>query len=74
VLHEHCAAIGRDPNEILVSSHLRLPPDGDPGSVVDQAQALGAAGLQLGVVYLPPPHTPAVLDKVASALAPLTTG
>jgi F420-dependent oxidoreductase-like protein len=71
VLREHCAAIGRDPSEITVSTHLRLPPDGDPRTVVDQATALAEAGLELGIVYLPPPHTPAVLDKLASALAPL---
>jgi hypothetical protein len=27
--------------------------------------------LDLGIVYLPPPHTPAVLEPVATALAPL---
>jgi F420-dependent oxidoreductase-like protein len=71
VLHAHCAAIGRDPAEIMTSTHLRLPPDGDPGPVVEQAAAYAEAGLDLGIVYLPPPHTPAVLDKVAAALEPL---
>ena len=31
----------------------------------------GDAGLDLGIVYLQPPHTPAVLDDLAAALAPL---
>jgi hypothetical protein len=40
-------------------------------AVVDQVQALGAEGLELAIVYLPPPHTPAVLAPLAEALAPL---
>ena len=32
---------------------------------------MGAAGLDLGIVQLPPPHTPAVLESIAGALAPL---
>jgi len=39
--------------------------------VVDQAKRYGDAGLDLGIVYLQPPHTPAVLDDLAAALAPL---
>ena len=68
VLREHCEAIGRDPAEITVSTHLRLPESGDPGPVVEQANVFGEAGLDLGIVALPPPHTPAVLDKLAGAL------
>jgi len=73
VIAEHCAAFGREPTEIMTSTHLRLAPDGDPASVVAQAEQFAAAGLDLGIVYLPPPHTPAVLDKLATALAPLAT-
>jgi hypothetical protein len=39
--------------------------------LVDEAAAFAEAGLDLGIVYLPPPHTPAVLDPLAKALAPL---
>ena len=38
---------------------------------MEQAKRYGDAGLDLGIVYLPPPHTPDVLDEVAAALAPL---
>jgi F420-dependent oxidoreductase-like protein len=70
VLHEHCAAIGRDPAEILLSSHIRL--EGDAyGKVVDDITALAEVGLQLAIVYLPPPHTPAVLEPLAKALSTL---
>jgi F420-dependent oxidoreductase-like protein len=70
VLHQHCADIGRDPSEIMTSTHLRLSRSGDPASVVEQAEAFAAAGLDLGIVYLPPPHTPSVLEPLAEALAP----
>ena len=73
VLHAHCAAVGRDPSEIITSTHLRLPDDGDVGALLAQAEAYASAGLDLGIVYLPPPHTPAVLEPVANALAPLAS-
>jgi F420-dependent oxidoreductase-like protein len=71
VLHQHCADIGRDPSEITTSTHLRLPPDGDLGPLVAQAAAFADAGLDLGIVYLPPPHTPAVLEPLAARLQEL---
>jgi F420-dependent oxidoreductase-like protein len=71
VLHAHCADIGRDPKEILLSSHIRLEgPDGY-GKVVDDIAALAEVGMQLAIVYLPPPHAPAVLEPLAKALATL---
>ena len=71
VLEKHCADIGRDPSEITISTHLRLTDANDFGPLVDEAAALGEAGLDLGVVYLPPPHTAAVLEPLAKALEPL---
>ena len=56
VLYEHCAAVGRDPKEITLSSHVRLGPDGEPGPVAETAAALGERGLDLAIVTLPPPH------------------
>ena len=67
VLAKHCADIGRDPAEITTSTHLRLDPK-DLGPLVDEASAFAEAGLDLGIVYLPPPHTPAVLEPLAKAL------
>ncbi len=67
VLHKHCADAGRDPSEITTSTHLRLDPK-DTGPLVEEAQAFAEAGLDLGIVYLPPPHTPAVLEPLAQAL------
>jgi hypothetical protein len=45
----------------------------DLGPMVDEAAALGEAGLDVGIVYLPPPHTPSVLEPLAKALEPLAT-
>jgi F420-dependent oxidoreductase-like protein len=70
VLHQHCADIGRDPSEIMTSTHLRLDPD-DMDALVKEASAFADAGLDLGIVYLPPPHTPAILEPLAAALSPL---
>jgi F420-dependent oxidoreductase-like protein len=72
ILDEHCADVGRDPSEIMTSTHLRLAPDGDTASLVDEAAGYAEAGLDLGIIYLPPPHTPAVLEPVAEALSALT--
>jgi F420-dependent oxidoreductase-like protein len=72
VLAEHCGRIGRDVREITMSTHLRLDPD-NIAATVDEAGAFADAGLDLGIVYLPPPHTPKVLEPLASALAPLAS-
>jgi F420-dependent oxidoreductase-like protein len=72
VLRRHCEEVGRDPGEIMTSTHLRLPRDGnDLKPLVEQAQSFADVGLDLGIVYLPPPHRPDVLEPVAEALAHL---
>jgi alkanesulfonate monooxygenase SsuD/methylene tetrahydromethanopterin reductase-like flavin-dependent oxidoreductase (luciferase family) len=69
VLHGHCADIGRDPAEILLSGQVRFT--GDPARAAADAAALGDAGAALAIVYLPPPHTPAVLEPLANELRAL---
>ncbi|BDB45756.1 MULTISPECIES: LLM class F420-dependent oxidoreductase [Mycobacterium] len=68
VLHARCADIGRDPKEITLSAHLGLGPDRNYAQLIENAAALGAEGLDLGIVYLAPPHDPAVLEPVAEAI------
>lgn len=68
VLAAHCADFGRDPGDIRLSAHVRLGEDGDYQKVIDDAGALGAEGLDLAIVYLPQPHTPAVLEPLAEAI------
>lgn len=68
VLASHCADIGRDPSEIMTSAHVRLSEDHDYGKAIDEAAALAAEGLDLAIIYLPPPHDPAVLEPLAEAI------
>lgn len=58
VLAARCADIGRDPKEITMSAHVRLGEDLDYQQAIETAGALGAEGLDLSIIYLPPPHTP----------------
>ncbi len=67
VLHAHCAELGRDQAEIMISSHVRF--EGDPKGTAATAAELAAAGCELAIVQLRPPHTPAVLEPIAEALA-----
>ncbi|MGI5218806.1 LLM class F420-dependent oxidoreductase [Nocardia sp. CA-290969] len=68
VLAAHCADIGRDPKEILLSAQNRLDPTQGYGELLEWAAALGAEGLELAIIYLPPPHDPAVLEPLAEAI------
>jgi hypothetical protein len=70
-LYAHCADIGRDPAEITLSTHLRYEPGAGPSALADQAAGFADAGMHLGIVALPPPHDPSVLEPIARALAPL---
>ena len=67
VLESHCAAVGRDPSEILVSSHVEF--DGEPGRTAELAASLAEAGAELGIIQLRPPHDPAVLEPLAERLS-----
>jgi F420-dependent oxidoreductase-like protein len=71
VLYAHCEAVGRDPKEITLSSHIRLGPDREIGPAIEQIGALGAEGLDLAIVMMPTPHSPAILEPLADALRAL---
>jgi hypothetical protein len=66
ILHQHCEDLGRDPGEILLSSHVRF--EGNAKATAEQAAALAEVGAELGIVYLPPPLDPGVLEPLATAL------
>lgn len=68
VLGAHCADIGRDRSEITLSAHLFLGEDRNYRQIIDNAGALGAEGLDLAIVYISPPHDPAVLEPLAEAI------
>ncbi len=69
VLAAHCADVGRDPKEIMLSSHVRLSPEREYDRVIEEAAGLGAEGLDLAIVYLPSPYDPAVLEPLADKIA-----
>ncbi len=68
VLKAHCAEVGRNPKDIMLSAHIRLNPDRGHRGVIEDAIALGAEGLDLAIVYLPLPHDPAVVEALAEAI------
>ena len=56
-------------SEITLSSHVKFDPAVGASATADAAAALGEAGLDLAIVYLRPPLTPAVLEPLAAAFA-----
>ena len=64
-----CSDVGRDPKEITLSAHIRLGEDRNFRKVVEDSIALGAEGLDLAIIYLPPPYDPGVLEPLADAIA-----
>ena len=68
VLHALCRDIGRDPSEIEISQHIPYDPDGDTGVFVADLAEREAAGLDLAIFYLPPPHDPSLLGPLAELL------
>jgi F420-dependent oxidoreductase-like protein len=72
VLEEQCAAIGRDPSEILISALLFGPALTLEGTV-ELAHRYAAEGVGLGIVSLPRPMNVHDVERYATALAPLTS-
>ncbi|HEU0163486.1 MAG TPA: LLM class F420-dependent oxidoreductase [Thermomicrobiales bacterium] len=68
VLYGHCEAIGRDPKEIMLSSHLTFTTVDEVNKTAEQAAALKDVGLDLGIVYLRQPLDASVLEPIAKAL------
>lgn len=66
VLHEHCAAIGRDPAEIEVS--VKLKADDDPGEFADLTAQYRDAGAQHVIAQFVAPFQPAKLGALAEKL------
>jgi F420-dependent oxidoreductase-like protein len=64
VLHEHCAAIGRDPSEIELSVQTRLNYD-DLAATAAELQPLVDAGATHLVLYLSHPYPDGILTRMA---------
>ena len=73
VLRAHCADIGRNPDEILLSAHIWL--ESGTQQHLDETAArvaeLKEEGMELAIIYLVAPLDPSVLEPLAAALAPL---
>ena len=67
VLEKHCADLGRNVDDITISTHVRYNGN-EYGPLRDEIAALGENGLDLAVVYLQPPHTAAMVEELAKAL------
>ena len=64
VLHEHCAAVGRDPGEITLSYQYRLRAD-EFASAVGELEPFIEAGATHIVLVLPAPYPDGVVGRVA---------
>jgi alkanesulfonate monooxygenase SsuD/methylene tetrahydromethanopterin reductase-like flavin-dependent oxidoreductase (luciferase family) len=69
ILAGHCAAIGRDVNEITCSVNVRL--DDGVDAAVEQATVFRDAGVDLAILNLPHHAKPESLAPLAEALAHL---
>jgi F420-dependent oxidoreductase-like protein len=73
ILRRHCDEVGRDADEITLSAHIRMNPEGDVGALAETASEWADAGLHLGIITLPPPHHARILEPIAQALRPLAS-
>jgi len=71
VLTGHCAALGRDVNEITCSVNVRIEPDGNLEPVVAAVAAYRDVGVDLIIMTLPLNPKPDSLGPLAEALRPL---
>ncbi len=72
VLEGHCAAIGRDPSEILISA-LLLGPGMTPEGTAELAHRYAEEGVGLGILSMPRPMNPSDVELYATALAPVAS-
>ncbi len=73
VFDEACAAEGRNPSDLTISTLIRLSDNTSEGlaEMVASAEAYGAAGVDLGIVSVPKHLEPPALHDIAEALSAL---
>ena len=69
VFLEALANEGRDRSDVTVSVIVRYA--GDLDAMVREAEAFGAAGIDLGIVSIPKSDDPSIVEPIAEALAAL---
>jgi F420-dependent oxidoreductase-like protein len=67
VLHEHCAAVGRDPAEIALSTHVLA--GADPAATAASAAGMAAAGASHLCLYFWDNRDPGLLGRTVEAVA-----
>jgi F420-dependent oxidoreductase-like protein len=67
VLHDACAAIGRDPAEITTSALIRYT--GNIEELIHAVEEWEDVGLDLGMIALPKTEAPEMVEEIADALA-----
>ena len=73
ILHEHCAAVGRDPAAITLSMQLRLDYD-DLAAATRTLQQFVQAGATHLVLYLPPPFPDGIVRRLADEVVAAVRG
>jgi hypothetical protein len=73
VLHEHCAAIGRDPNEIELSVQWRLDYADFPGAA-ETLRGFITAGATHVIFYLATPYPAGIIGRLVDDLIPRIRG
>jgi F420-dependent oxidoreductase-like protein len=68
VLDEHCAEVGRDPQEIKRSVHIAWPVDADPKALADRGAEFVAAGAAQIVFSMRGPYRADLLEPLANAI------
>lgn len=69
VLHDHCAAVGRDPSEIGLSIQSQVFPD-DIQRTIDTVQRLVDAGASHIVLNIRPPYPEKIVTRCAEEIIP----
>jgi alkanesulfonate monooxygenase SsuD/methylene tetrahydromethanopterin reductase-like flavin-dependent oxidoreductase (luciferase family) len=69
VLGEHCAAIGRDPAEIMCSMHIAYSRVDDPQRIPDDAVGRLADGVDLVVFSMADRYEAPMVESLAAALS-----
>jgi alkanesulfonate monooxygenase SsuD/methylene tetrahydromethanopterin reductase-like flavin-dependent oxidoreductase (luciferase family) len=67
VLHESCAAIGRDPAEITCSTLARYT--GDDDELRADIGVMADAGVDLVIIGIPKTEPPSVIDRIAATIS-----
>jgi hypothetical protein len=70
VLHRHCDEVGRDPAQIEVTALINVDDFADPETILAEANALGAVGVQTIMARSTTPEPARWLEEVWGPVIP----